>query len=104
MVLEIWRKDSTATIFQLRTAHCQVLPHLWPLKISILNECRHRMGIKDMEHILQHCPFHTINRSCSSRPMQQTCQKTCGEQNAVYKEPTSSGTYILRADQGDGNL
>ena len=46
-------------IFRLRTGHCQLLSHMYKLKLSHTNECQCGTSIQTVEHILQDCPVFT---------------------------------------------
>jgi hypothetical protein len=51
------------TIFRLRTGHCQLLSHLYRLKISHTDECPCGTGPQTPAHILQSCPtFDSLRR------------------------------------------
>ena len=49
-------------IFRLRTGHCQLLSHLYRLKISHTNECTCGTDIQTVEHFLKNCPTYTNQR------------------------------------------
>ncbi|XP_070206584.1 inactive heparanase-2-like [Littorina saxatilis] len=56
------RKQQVA-IFRLRTGHCQLLSHLYRLKISHTDQCPCGTGPQTPEHVLQACPtFDTLRR------------------------------------------
>jgi ribonuclease HI len=55
------------TIFRLRTGHCQLLSHLYRLKIAHTDQCPCGTGSQTASHILQSCPtFHTLR--CQTWP------------------------------------
>ena len=58
--LERWQQT---IIFRLRTGHCQLLSHMYRLKLSHTNECPCGTGVQDAEHILQDCPTHATERA-----------------------------------------
>jgi hypothetical protein len=61
-IYQLDRKQQV-TIFRLRTGHCQLLSHLYRLKISPTDQCPCGTGTQTADHILQTCPtFDTLRR------------------------------------------
>ena len=59
------------TIFRLRTGHCQLLSHLYRLKISHADECPCGPGQQTPDHILQSCPtFDDLRRQTWPSPVE----------------------------------
>ena len=59
------------TIFRLRTGHCQLLSHLYRLKISHTDECPCGTGQQTPDHILQSCPtFDDLRRQTWPSPVE----------------------------------
>ena len=60
-------RAAQVTIFRLRTGQCQLLSHLYRLKISHSDECPCSIGPQTPNHILQSCPtFDTLR--CQTWP------------------------------------
>ena len=71
--IEHIERADQVVIFRLRTGHCQLLSHLYKLKISHTNECPCGTDIQTVEHYLKHCPtFLEQRREIWSRDVELT--------------------------------
>ena len=69
-IRQLDRKQQVA-IFRLRTGHCQLLAHLYRLKIAHTDECPCGTGPQTPEHVLQTCPtFDALRRQTWPRDVE----------------------------------
>ena len=78
-------REEQVMIFRARTGHCQLLSHMYKLKLAHTNECPCGTGIQTVEHILQDCPQYTELRSDTWRREVDYLDKLWGSASELRK-------------------
>ena len=85
-------RQEQVMIFRLRTGHCQLLSHMYKLKLAHTNECPCNTGIQTVQHVLQDCPIYTELRCEIWRREVDYSEKLWGPASELLK--TTAGLKI----------